>query len=147
MTNFSTAPWPAREYNPEPRDQRHAGAHRGNIGHSRWQKNCRKSQSRQRNIDNKNSGHDLKDAEATIGGALIKMRPVRLPYRFAVHSPADERDGAVGKIIKRQQDPRGAAATAGKHEQQPAKQKTDRQTTDVAEKKLRHRPIEKSKAD
>jgi hypothetical protein len=90
-----------RKYNQKRGNKRCTRTHGGNVGHSRRQNNCRNRQRRQRKVDAKNSGHDLKDSEAAIGGALIKMRPMRLLYRFAVRGPAYERNGAVGKIIER----------------------------------------------
>ena len=65
------------------------------------------------------------------------------PYCFAPDEAPAKRDGGVGEIIERQDECCGEMIHCGKLQQKPAKQKPDRQATHVAEKDLRHRPVER----
>ena len=59
----------------------------------------------------------------------------------------DERYRGVGQVIQGQQYASGDLLVPGQLQQAPAEQQADRQAADVAEKDLRHRPVERRKAD
>ena len=80
--------WPTREYNQKPGNEHRADTHSGNIGRWRRRENCRERQRGERDIDRENSSHYLDNAKAAVGGALIEMRPVCQPNRFASYGPA-----------------------------------------------------------
>ena len=59
---------------------------------------------------------------------------MRLPDRLAPVDAREQRAGAVGQIVERQDDRRRQMAVPGELEQEPAEQKADRQASHVAKK-------------
>ncbi len=72
--------------------------------------------------------------KAVIGGALIKMRAVRLPDRFPADGSSQQGDRGVGEIVERRDQRCDQMAAARDKQQQNTKNETDRQAADVAEK-------------
>ncbi len=75
------------------------------------------------------------------------MTAVALGDAFAARPAPPQRDRGVGGVIERQQQRSREVAVAGKLEQQPSHHQSDRQAAAVAEKELRHRPVEWRKAE
>jgi hypothetical protein len=63
----------ALKYNEQPADKRGTRTQRGDVNRPRRQKNCRECQRRQHKVDGKHCRNDVKNSEAAIGDALIKI--------------------------------------------------------------------------
>src|SRR5438093_326263 len=74
------------------------------------------------------------------------MRAMGLPERFASSYSTGEGNGRIGEVIERKDQRRSRVSTGGELEQRPAEQEADRQTARIAEKQLRHRPVERGEA-
>ncbi len=72
---------------------------------------------------------------------------MRLHDALAPRPAPHQRDRRVGEVIERQQQRSREVAVAGELQQQPSHHETDRQAAAVAEKELRHRPVERRKAE
>src|SRR5262245_65238078 len=92
-------------------------------------------------------GDDHGNAEAVVGRALIEMASMGLPEPLAVGHAAEERDRCVDEIIERKDERRRQMARTRKLQQEPAEQKSNGQTANVAEKEACHWLVEGRKSE
>src|SRR5262249_16801268 len=75
------------------------------------------------------------------------MRAMSLPERLTPHEAAGEGERCGGEIREGEDERSRKMTHCGKLDQEPAEQKPNGQTTDIAKKDLRHRPVEGREAD
>src|SRR5262245_14257948 len=97
-------------------------------------------------VEYENLADDLRNRKAVLDRTLIEMAAMRYPKRLASADAQHQCQRRVGEIVERQQQRGDYLMLVGELQQTPSEQKSDRQRTNVAEKNLCDRSVERRKA-